>query len=258
MRALVAVARALRRADHAGARAAPAADRLARHRRGRAARDLPPLGLLHAVHGDLQRERPAGDRAAAVRRRRRAPARRPARRPPGRRGRAARARRRARGARRRRAPRARRSADAEHRGHRARVHAEPARRRCVPSAASIETSISSTSSQVANARWPDQLARAGAARARRPASGCAASAPAAAERAQREPHDLLVGQHVGSGELVARAAACRARARPSRSRRRRQTQIGCELGAPAARERHHAGQQREPARAASGRRSPGA
>ena len=55
------------------------------------------------------------------------------------------------------APRAaragRRSADAEHGGHRARLHAERSASR-MPAAGSIETSISSASSQVANARRP--------------------------------------------------------------------------------------------------------
>ena len=82
---------------HPGARRAPAADRDARHRRRRPAGDLPPLRLLHAVHADLQRHRSARRLAAAVPRRRRPPARRPARRPPGRRGRPARAGRPARG-----------------------------------------------------------------------------------------------------------------------------------------------------------------
>ncbi len=51
---------------HAGARAAPGADRRDQRTRARPDGQLPPVGPFHAVHRDLQRHRPAGDLAAAL------------------------------------------------------------------------------------------------------------------------------------------------------------------------------------------------
>ena len=63
-----------------GAGRAPAAARHARHGAPRPDGDVHPLGPVHAVHAGLQRQRPAGDLAAALRGRGRAAARRAARR----------------------------------------------------------------------------------------------------------------------------------------------------------------------------------
>ena len=85
-RGIIALWETLRRGAHARARGAAGADRRDRRLQRRALGGLPPLRPVHALHGDLQRHRPARDLGAPLPRRRRPPDRGAAGRPPGGRG----------------------------------------------------------------------------------------------------------------------------------------------------------------------------
>ena len=185
---------ALRRAAHARARRASAAARHARHRRARPDVDVHPLGPVHAVHAGLQRDRPAGDLAAAVPGRGRSAAGRAARRAPGRRGGAAGARRAAR----RGAPWAppRAPVAAERRGWR--PPAQPRRAR-PPSAAGVTPSASASAVPRARSSRPPSARP-------RPRSRTRAG-PRALEQPQRARDER--GGHVQERALAAAASAAR-------------------------------------------------